>query len=154
MNYTVHEILQARVLEWVAFPFSRGSSQPGDWTQVSCIVGGFFTSWATREAQVLHNLHGIRTKSILYKQWPYVRRAAAQWSECSLEKLEERRGWENEHIVSPRRQALEALLGWSSPSGNLVLGICWRFCARDPQREWRLRNGLKWIQRIKVTTRW
>ena len=34
---------------WVAFPFSRGSSQPRDWTQVSCIAGGFFTSWATRE---------------------------------------------------------------------------------------------------------
>ena len=38
-------------LEWVAFPFSRGSSQPRDQTQVSCIAGGFFTSWATREAQ-------------------------------------------------------------------------------------------------------
>ena len=37
--------------EWVAFPFSRGSSQPRDWTQVSCIAGGFFTSWATRETQ-------------------------------------------------------------------------------------------------------
>ena len=44
------EILQARILEWVAFPFSRGSSQPRDWTQVSCIAGGFFTSWATGEA--------------------------------------------------------------------------------------------------------
>ena len=40
----VHGILQARILEWVAFPFSRGSSQPRDWTQVSCIAGGFFTS--------------------------------------------------------------------------------------------------------------
>ena len=51
MNYTVHGILQARILEWVAFPFSRGFSQPRDQTQVSCIAGGFFTSWATREAQ-------------------------------------------------------------------------------------------------------
>ena len=50
--YTVHGILQARILEWVAVPFSRGSSQPRDWTQVSHIVGGFFTSWATREAQI------------------------------------------------------------------------------------------------------
>ena len=50
-DYTVHGILQARILEWVTFPFSRGSSQPRDWTQVSCIVGGFFISWATREAQ-------------------------------------------------------------------------------------------------------
>ena len=46
---TVHGILQARILEWVALPFSRGSSQPKDWTQVSCIAGWFFTDWATRE---------------------------------------------------------------------------------------------------------
>ena len=44
MDYTVHGILQARILEWVAFPFSRGSSQPRDGTQVSHIAGGFFTS--------------------------------------------------------------------------------------------------------------
>ena len=49
--YTVHGILQARILEWGAFPFSRGSSQPRDQTQVSRIAGGFFTSYATREAQ-------------------------------------------------------------------------------------------------------
>ena len=51
MAYEVDGILQARILEWIAFPFSRGSSQPRDWTQVSRIAGGFFTSWATREAQ-------------------------------------------------------------------------------------------------------
>ena len=43
MDYTVHGILQARILEWVAIPFSRGSSQPRDQTQVSHIAGGFFT---------------------------------------------------------------------------------------------------------------
>ena len=47
----LHGILQARILEWVAFPFSRGFSQPRDWTQVSHIAAGFFTRWATREAQ-------------------------------------------------------------------------------------------------------
>ena len=47
----VHGILQARILEWVAIPLSRGFSQPADQTQVSCIAGGFFTIWATREAQ-------------------------------------------------------------------------------------------------------
>ena len=50
MDYTVHGVLQARILEWVAFPVSRGSSQPRDRTQVSCITGGFFTNWAIREA--------------------------------------------------------------------------------------------------------
>ena len=44
MDYTVHGILQVRILEWVAFSFSRGSSQPRDRTQVSHIAGGFFTS--------------------------------------------------------------------------------------------------------------
>ena len=49
--YAAHGILQARILEWVAFPFSGASSQPRDPTQVSCIASGFFTIWATREAQ-------------------------------------------------------------------------------------------------------
>ena len=44
-------ILQARILKWVAVPFSRGSSQPRDWTCVFCIAGRFFTHWATWEAQ-------------------------------------------------------------------------------------------------------
>ena len=44
MDYTVHGILQNRILEWVAFTFSRASSQPRDRSQVSCIAGRFFTS--------------------------------------------------------------------------------------------------------------
>ena len=43
-----------RILEWgVAYPFSSGSSWPRNWTGVSCIVGGFFTNWAIKEAQYL-----------------------------------------------------------------------------------------------------
>ena len=42
-----------KILEWVAYPFSRGSSRPRNWTKVSCIANGFFTSWATREAQMV-----------------------------------------------------------------------------------------------------
>ena len=44
MDYTVHGILQVRILEWVVFPFCRGYSQPRDQTQVSRIAGRFFTS--------------------------------------------------------------------------------------------------------------
>ena len=51
LDYSVHGILQARKLECIAFLFSRGSSQPRDWTQVFHFAGGFLTSWATREAQ-------------------------------------------------------------------------------------------------------
>ena len=43
-DYTVHGIIQARILEWVAVPFSRGSSQSREWTQVSWIAGRFITS--------------------------------------------------------------------------------------------------------------
>ena len=45
----IHEILQARILEWVAMPFFWGSSWPRDWSYVSCIAGGPFTFWATTE---------------------------------------------------------------------------------------------------------
>ena len=57
MDYTVHGLLQARILEWVAFPFSQASYQPRDHTQVSHIAGRFFTSWATREALVYAKSH-------------------------------------------------------------------------------------------------
>ena len=51
---SVPGILQGRILEWVAIPSSRGSSQPRDGTQVSHIAGGFFTVWAAREAPQGH----------------------------------------------------------------------------------------------------
>ena len=50
LDYTVHGILQARILEWVAVPFSRGFSQHRDWTQVSHISDRFLAIWATRDA--------------------------------------------------------------------------------------------------------
>ena len=50
MGSSVHGILHARILEWVAIPFSSGSSLPREWTCVSCLAGRFFTVWATREA--------------------------------------------------------------------------------------------------------
>ena len=65
-DYTVRGILQARIPEWVAFPFSRGFSQPQDWTQVSCTAGGFFTVWATREALLNGKPCLIRRKLTCY----------------------------------------------------------------------------------------
>ena len=53
LDYTVHGIFQTRMVEWVAYPFSRGSSQPRDWTQASCLAGGFFTNWAIRESHII-----------------------------------------------------------------------------------------------------
>ena len=49
-GFSVHGILQARILEWVATPSSRESSRPRDWTQISRIAGGFLTVWAAKEA--------------------------------------------------------------------------------------------------------
>ena len=65
MDYTVHGNLQARMLEWVVFPFSKGSSPPRDWTQVSRIVGEFFTSWATRETWKYWSRQPIRSPADL-----------------------------------------------------------------------------------------
>ena len=61
LDCTVHGILQARILEWVALPFSRGSSQPRDRTQVSRIAGGFFTS--CNSTQFWHCLPRDRVRS-------------------------------------------------------------------------------------------
>ena len=78
-----HGILQARILEYVAFPFSRGSSQPRDRTQVSHNAGRFFTIWATREAKWTLNsvicksqLVEVTQESITYESinqmWYYI----------------------------------------------------------------------------------
>ena len=60
---SVHEILQARILEWVAISFSRGSSQPRDWTWVFHITGRCFTLWATREAYT--HTHSLLLRELL-----------------------------------------------------------------------------------------
>ena len=59
---SVHRISQARILEWVAISFSRGSSHPRDWAQVSCIGRWILYHWATRE--------DIITRGYLFKHWP------------------------------------------------------------------------------------
>ena len=69
MYYIVHWILWARILEWVAFPFSRGSFQPRDGNQVSQIAGRFFTSWATREAYVCIYINIYIQRNWLTKLW-------------------------------------------------------------------------------------
>ena len=51
---SAHGIFQARILEWVATSFSRVSSRPRDWTQVSCITGRLFTIWSTRNPTILN----------------------------------------------------------------------------------------------------
>ena len=59
-GFSIHGILQARVLEWVAISFSKGSSQPRDRTQVSHTAGRCCTIWATREALFQHEIFDIK----------------------------------------------------------------------------------------------
>ena len=47
-GFSVHVIFQERILEWIVIPFSKGYSQPRDWTRASCIAGRFISVWATR----------------------------------------------------------------------------------------------------------
>ena len=60
MDHRIHGILQARILEWVAFPFCGGSSQPRDGNQITLIASGYFTSWAKRQSDSMN-----RTKAML-----------------------------------------------------------------------------------------
>ena len=69
---SVYGILQARILEWVAFPFSRGSSQPRDRTWDSHIVGRFLTIWANRGAYSFSfTLRRLKEHTVLQLQIPY-----------------------------------------------------------------------------------
>ena len=52
-GFSAHGILQARILEWIAIPFSRGSSRLRDRTVVSCITGRFFTIWTTENSHII-----------------------------------------------------------------------------------------------------
>ena len=93
---SVQRIWQARILEWVAITFSRGSSPPRDQTQVSHIVGRFFSVWATREAHLLTFLSTRKRKKkkkasgVLIKchqisktPWPVLRTSLATVETCS-----------------------------------------------------------------------
>ena len=68
---SVQGILQARVLEWVAISFSRGYSRPRDRTHISCIAGGFFTVWATREVlSVFRHKNSVVVGEETETHWP------------------------------------------------------------------------------------
>ena len=58
-GFSVHGTFQAIVLEWITISFSRGSSQPRDWTQVSRIVDRCFTIWATREVSTINSVNSV-----------------------------------------------------------------------------------------------
>ena len=106
VDYTVHGILQARTLEWVAFPFSRGSSQPRDQTQVSHFADRFFTSCATREAQT------IMYQFSLVQSLSRVRVFATPWTAARQTSLSITNPWS-----LPKLMSIESVM----PSNHLIL---------------------------------
>ena len=66
---SIHGVLQARVLEWGAIPFSWGSSRPRDWTQGSPTAGGFFTIWVARKGLAPKKVKSLRHARLLATPW-------------------------------------------------------------------------------------
>ena len=124
---SVRGIFQARVLEWVAIPFSRGSCWPRDQTLVSCIVGRFFTSWAT-SAYVLffflpkrHALLFFSPSSSILKSYP-AQILLLLWNFCSAQLIHQR----NQNIRNPRPEGT-----WNS-SGPLFSFYRWESRSQQP----------------------
>ena len=69
LGFSVHGILQARTLEWIAISFSKGSSRPRDRTRVSCIGGRRFNFWATR-VQKSHKMHIVLKREVSLAHLP------------------------------------------------------------------------------------
>ena len=96
--FAIHGILQAKILGWVTFSFSRESSQPRDWTQVSDIADRFFPSWATREAQESWSWCISEDCQILQScSQPFI-------LPCELQRSHVQRGWEHAHRYRSQSQ--------------------------------------------------
>ena len=122
---SVHGILQVRILEWVAIPFSRGSSHPRDQTQVPCIAGRFLTIWANKKA--LQNFHMIQqSHSWIYTQSkPSFEKIHALYVHCSVinNNHDMVRGSAHHEWFSPRNQQYR---GWWAL--HVSKGFCTRLC--------------------------
>ena len=111
VDYTVHGILQARILEWVAYPFSRGSSQPRNWIRVSCIAGQFFTNWVIRKPFSLHSTWyylGFSSVQSLSRVWLF----ATPWTTAHQASLSITNSWSLLKLTS-----IESVM----PSNHLIL---------------------------------
>ena len=129
-------ILQAEILEWVAIPFSKGSSHARDWTQISCIAGGFFTVWANREAHLfklfffllkymikpaglaestIHGLHGIPLRGC---RWWTPLQVSAAWLLGPLRGL----AWLHGHLPLLWSQRIQSSSRHLRPQSRPVCG--------------------------------
>ena len=120
----VHVILQARMLEWVAVSFSRGSSQHRDQTQVSLFAGRFFTVWATKEAGE-NTLHSVISNFYAGSQlfWENVSKLGLQLGEVSQDCLVPER-WQRGpsdslKLVSGTASSIDLVMQMGDPSALL-----------------------------------
>ena len=84
---SVHGISQARILEWIAIPFSRGSARPRDRTHipcVSCIAGGFFARWATEDSINILILPILHVETVPKERWSLSQRHG--YCRCRVQK--------------------------------------------------------------------
>ena len=105
---SVHGMLQARILEWVAIPFSRGSSWPRDQNSVSCTVGRFFTIWATNWERLKDSHFFLRRKQSHQQQYIW---SAAQ---LIMSMFRQKKTW-----TVPSHRRGRSGVGFSLPGGGL-----------------------------------
>ena len=123
---SVHGVLQARMLEWVAISFSRRSSQPRNWTQVSCIAGRFFTDWAKREAwsgwEVENPLpiQGTQVQSLLQEDCTWHRATKPMHHNCWASTLRARALHQEKPLkqeaCTPQWRGVPACRNWRKPT--------------------------------------
>ena len=129
---SIHGIFQARILEWVAISFSRRSSLPRDWTQVSRIAGRFFTNWATRD----ENKKTTGGKVIKLKYQSYV--LTNRKSEKKKEK-KDRNGEQNYQ----REEKKNTFQSWRM--GILWGQSCWVYTLWIKKKQQHPHEGILWI---------
>ena len=100
---SVHGIFQAKILEWVAMPSSRGSSQPRDQTKSPALAGGFFTVWATRKLKYPENSNLVPLGGSAVNNWPAIHETWV-WS----------RGRED-HLEKEGMATCSGILAWRIP---------------------------------------
>ena len=118
MEYRVHGVLQARILEWLDFPFSRESSQPKDRAQVSWTAGRFFTIWALREAHYGHCSSWSRVGRGWLPRFVSGQAEEGSWKGQWLDVLDHNLGWSSTEAAGrtwETRQLKESDIYCSSP---------------------------------------
>ena len=123
-SFSVHRILQARILEWVAVPFSRGSSQPRDQIWVSCVTGGFFTTSTTWEPRIQKYISLNLTYSV-WKRWVCGTGWGMEWVLWALVQNPPRK-FVQERLAPQVQTPSSPLARWRWRWGSILLSALWK----------------------------